>query len=434
MAAAVVETAIRSQDLPAALKMTSVDDPLTTTTTTTTTTDTCTEEHFVIGNYKVLTNQCLGQGSSGAVKLGYHRQTGRKVAVKIVSKLNLSSRARKRLANEIEILRKLVAHPKIISLLDVVEDSQNVYMVFDFVPTDVLSYLRKHGRLSEEIAFKIFSQLVEAVSYCHVNGICHRDIKIDNILLDPETFKIHLADFGFATYINPEEKIFDWCGSPYTVAPEIIKKKPYMGPPVDVWALGSVLFTLICGYYPFQGKDNKDALKRTVMGKMHGFRSGCGSRACRDLISRCLTADPEKRISLAHLRQHPFFWMHAEEEEEEGDEESGSASSSSSPSSGSENDGECENESDGVYVQEENKVACVESDVMGHADDDHHQQNNSNTEKNKDKDKVRRSPEEKKEKKEKREDTNVNNEEMDADTKEVDEAESGSSCTEEEDY
>jgi serine/threonine protein kinase len=75
------------------------------------------------------------------------------------------------------------------------------------------------------------------------------------------------------------------------VAPEIIQRIPYSGPKVDVWSLGSVLYTMICAFFPFQATVPKDVLKRTVLGKFHAFPGGCGSRATRDLISRCLTID-----------------------------------------------------------------------------------------------------------------------------------------------
>lgn len=115
---------------------------------------------------------------------------------------------------------------------------------------------------------------------------------VQNILIDETTMRVYLCDFGFATYYDHTTRFEKWCGSPHTVAPEIIQRIPYFGPGVDVWSLGSVLYTMICAYFPFQASVPKDVLKRTVLGKIHSFPSGCGSRAVRDLISRCLVTDP----------------------------------------------------------------------------------------------------------------------------------------------
>lgn len=124
---------------------------------------------------------------------------------------------------------------------------------------------------------------------------------MQNILIDEVTLRIYLCDFGFATYFNDGTRFEKWCGSPHTVAPEIIKRIPYVGTKVDVWSLGSVLYTMICAFFPFQATVPKDVLKRTVSGKFHSFPSGCGSRAARDLISRCLTADPGKPLRCSSL-------------------------------------------------------------------------------------------------------------------------------------
>ncbi|ELR23177.1 protein kinase, putative [Acanthamoeba castellanii str. Neff] len=268
------------------------------------------DDIFSLGDYLICTRHLLGRGSFGEVKLGFHRPTGRRVAVKIINKAQLSPEKRQEVDREIEILKKVGIHPCIVSLHDVAEDESFIYMFFEYVASDLLRFLKQHGRLDEPVVYRIFSQLVEAVSYLHANGIVHRDIKIENILIDEASLSVKLCDFGFATYYTPTTRFEKWCGSPHTVAPEIIQRIPYSGPKVDVWSLGSVLYTMICAFFPFQATVPKDVLKRTVLGKFHAFPGGCGSRATHDLISRCLTIDTEKRITLDHVRQHPFFWKH----------------------------------------------------------------------------------------------------------------------------
>jgi len=99
----------------------------------------------------------------------------------------------------------------------------------------------------------------------------------------------------------------DWCGSPYTVAPEILNRTAYSPAAVDIWALGCVCYTLLCGRFPFQAASPTETYQRTKVGRFHSFPSRI-SRTARDLISRCLIVDPTKRLPLDHLRKHPFFW------------------------------------------------------------------------------------------------------------------------------
>jgi len=274
------------------------------------------EDLFLLGDYCICRHRLLGRGSFGEVKLGFHRTTDQRVAVKIVNKAKLSPEKRQEVEREIEILKRLCGHRSIVTLHDVAEDQRHIYMFFEYVPADLLHFLKLRGRLEEHVAFRIYAQLVDAVSYLHANGIVHRDIKIENILVDPRSLEIRLADFGFATYYTPDTRFEKWCGSPHTVAPEIIQRIPYVGTKVDVWSLGSVLYTMLCAHFPFQAPVPKDVLKKTVHGKFHAFPTSCGSRAARDLVARCLTTDPERRITVDEVRQHPFFWPHEVREDE----------------------------------------------------------------------------------------------------------------------
>jgi len=171
----------------------------------------------------------------------------------------------------------------------------------------------------------MFKQLVAALLHLYKLNVAHRDIKIENILLEEDTLDIWLCDFGFACLFRPGDKLAEWCGSPFTIAPEILNRVPYSPEAADVWALGSVLYTLLCGAFPFQASDTKEVYERTKEGRFHHFPSNV-SRTARDLVARCLIPDPTKRITLAFLRKHPFLWddddnddEDSEEEEEEGE-------------------------------------------------------------------------------------------------------------------
>ncbi len=113
-------------------------------------------------------------------------------------------------------------------------------------------YLKQHlnRRLPEEEAKRIFKQVVEGIRYLHNRCITHRDIKLENLLLDDDN-NIRIIDFGFSTCIPIERKVKMFCGTPSYMAPEIVNKTEYCGPPADIWALGVLLFTLLCGTFPY---------------------------------------------------------------------------------------------------------------------------------------------------------------------------------------
>jgi serine/threonine protein kinase len=128
-------------------------------------------------------------------------------------------------------------------------------------------------------------------------------VKLDNLLLDAEG-NVKLADFGFSITFFHGQKLKKACGSPSYAAPEIVTRKPYYPPGVDVWSLGVVLYAMVCGYFPFHGSTSQDLCRRIASGKFEcpAFMSG----DCRDLVRRMLTVDPVRRISMVEAEQHPW--------------------------------------------------------------------------------------------------------------------------------
>jgi serine/threonine protein kinase len=108
----------------------------------------------------------------------------------------------------------------------------------------------------------LFKQVISAIHYCHSRCITHRDIKLENILLNDKKDKVKLIDFGFSTCIPNDKKVKLFCGTPSYMAPEIVSKKDYTGPPADVWALGVLYYALLCGKFPFKGSNDKELYKR----------------------------------------------------------------------------------------------------------------------------------------------------------------------------
>ena len=163
---------------------------------------------------------------------------------------------RKAAQREITVLKRL-SHPNLIKLHDLIDTKKLIYIFTDFVKGISLKEYSKaqRNRIIKEITVRrIFRQLAEAVYYLHKHNIVHRDIKLDNILMQDGTKAIKLIDFGFSvvtTAAQPRLRIF--CGTPSYMSPEIVRKTEYEGKPVDMWALGVLLYQMLTGVFPFRG-------------------------------------------------------------------------------------------------------------------------------------------------------------------------------------
>lgn len=157
------------------------------------------------------------------------------------------------------------------------------------------SYLKsKPGRkLREDECKFIFKQVVEGICYLHSKNIIHRDIKLENLLLD-ESRTLKIIDFGFSMCIKNDQRINNFCGTPTYMAPEIVSKKEYYGPPIDVWALGVLLYVLLCGTFPFRAQEEKELYKKIIKGNFE-FPPHL-SYGSKNLISKLMMYNPSERI------------------------------------------------------------------------------------------------------------------------------------------
>ncbi|KAI9309320.1 kinase-like domain-containing protein [Cunninghamella echinulata] len=251
----------------------------------------------------------LGKGSSGRVKIGYHKITGEKVAVKIISKSYLSTNAttERSVKREIAIM-KLIQHPHIVRLIDVidVEDSPNLYLILEYVPKgELFEYLVTKGRLSENEAKTFFRQIVSTLSFCHQHLICHRDLKPENLLLD-ENNNIKIADFGMAKLQPNDGTLLETsCGSPHYASPEIVTGVRYNGPASDIWSCGVILFALLCGRLPFDDCNIRELLRKVKIGKYE--LPNHLSDPAKDLIQKILVTKPDQRITMDQIHNHDWF-------------------------------------------------------------------------------------------------------------------------------
>jgi serine/threonine protein kinase len=258
--------------------------------------------------YKIL--KMLGKGSFGKVYMASQVLTNRVVAIKCLDKKAVKEESRKnKILHELLMFKSLADHSNVVQIYEVFENKKYFFFVMEYASGgDLLQLMKRKCRLSESYARGIFIQLVRGLRHIHSKKILHRDIKLDNILLiesDGE-LKAKICDFGVSRLINDHEVINEQCGTPAYIAPEIIKKKGYRGFGADVWSLGVLLYAMVMGAMPFKANDI-DGLHDKIVKRECEMDDPEVSPEAKDLIERMLTIDPDKRINLDGVIDHP--WM-----------------------------------------------------------------------------------------------------------------------------
>ncbi|XP_034023797.1 serine/threonine-protein kinase SIK3 homolog isoform X2 [Thalassophryne amazonica] len=255
-----------------------------------------------VGHYEI--ERTIGKGNFAVVKLATHIITKAKVAIKIVDKTQLDDENLKKIFREVQIM-KLLKHPHIIRLYQVMETERMIYLVTEYASGgEIFDHLVAHGRMAEKDARKKFKQIVAAVHFCHCRSIVHRDLKAENLLLD-HNLNIKIADFGFSNLFSRGQLLKTWCGSPPYAAPELFEGKEYDGPKVDIWSLGVVLYVLVCGALPFDGSTLQNLRARVLSGK---FRIPFFmSTDCEYLIRHMLVLEPTRRLTMEQICKNK--WM-----------------------------------------------------------------------------------------------------------------------------
>ena len=247
----------------------------------------------------------IGRGAFGKVNLGLHILTGKIVAIKSFNKSNLKDEnSIQKIYHEINLMKSL-KHNSIVRILETLEIENYILIIMENISGgNLLNFVKKRTKLNEKTSKFIFKQLINSLKYIHSKNIVHRDIKLDNILIDLNN-NIKICDFGVGKqYINGE-KLKDKCGTPAYIAPEILKNFGYEGPPVDIWSSGVVLYALLSGTVPFKANNSKD-LQKLILKGVYKKISGISFEA-QDLIDKLLEVDPRKRISIDGIFKHP--WM-----------------------------------------------------------------------------------------------------------------------------
>jgi BR serine/threonine kinase len=253
-------------------------------------------------------DKTLGIGATGKVKLAKHLKTGEKVGIKIIKKDLFYDKPSLRIKVQREIsVMKLMFHPHVIKIFDVLEDSKYLFLIIEYACRgELFNFLVQKRKLNNREALCFFQQIISGLEYCHRHRICHRDLKLENILLDFD-YNIKIADFGMASLSIPNTMLKTFCGSPHYASPEIISNEPYNGIKSDIWSCGIILYALVTGKLPF---DQEDDNIRKLFNKIRFEPAKIPKTIpveCRDLIRSLLTINPEKRITIEKIKQHIWF-------------------------------------------------------------------------------------------------------------------------------
>ncbi|KAL1401437.1 hypothetical protein pipiens_006599 [Culex pipiens pipiens] len=246
----------------------------------------------------------IGEGSTGTVCIATDKSTGRQVAVK---KMDLRKQQRRELLfNEVVIMRDY-HHPNIVETYSSFLVNDELWVVMEYLEGGALTDIVTHSRMDEEQIATVCKQCLKALSYLHSQGVIHRDIKSDSILLASDG-RVKLSDFGFCAQVSQElPKRKSLVGTPYWMSPEVISRLPY-GPEVDIWSLGIMVIEMIDGEPPFFNEPPLQAMRRIRdMPPPKLKNSHKVSSRLQNFLDRMLVRDPVQRATAAELLAHPFL-------------------------------------------------------------------------------------------------------------------------------
>ena len=252
--------------------------------------------------YKI--GRILGKGAFGKVNIALHLASGRLVAIKSFNKKKLvTRRAKRKIKTEIEVLSKL-RNPFCTQIYDYFETDTHILIVMEYICGDLLGFMRKRSKITESTAKIIFKQIIKGLQYIHKKKIVHRDIKLDNVLIDL-TNTVKICDFGVSRILQPGDIMYEHCGTPAYIAPEIFKNEGYEGYSCDIWSAGVTLYYMLAGVQPFKGGKIEELKEIIIKGQYEQIKDI--SKEANDLINKMLKLNPKERITIEEILKHPWL-------------------------------------------------------------------------------------------------------------------------------
>ncbi|KAL7144832.1 hypothetical protein ABFS83_07G038400 [Erythranthe nasuta] len=251
----------------------------------------------------------LGRGSFAKVYLGRSLDNSDdEVAVKVIDKASTVDAAMEpRILREVSAMRRLHHHPNILKLHEVMATKSKIYLVMELAQGgELFAKLHRCRRFSESTARKYFQQVVSALRFCHQNGVFHRDIKPQNLLLDQNGL-LKITDFGLSALSEQKKDglIYTACGTPAYTAPEVVYRKGYDGEKADAWSCGVLLYAFLVGSLPFDDS-NLSNMYRAMHKRSFEFPDWV-SKSAKLVIYKLLDPNPNTRLSLDDLIKLSWF-------------------------------------------------------------------------------------------------------------------------------
>lgn len=251
----------------------------------------------------------LGSGNFGVARLVRDKKTKELVAVKYIER---GKKIDENVQREI-INHRSLRHPNIVRFKEVLLTPSHLAIVMEYAAGgELFERICSAGRFSEDEARFFFQQLISGVSYCHSMEICHRDLKLENTLLDGSaTPRLKICDFGYSKSALLHSIPKSTVGTPAYIAPEVLSRKEYDGKIADVWSCGVTLYVMLIGAYPFEEPDDPRNFRKTI-GRIMSVQYSIPdyvrvSADCRHLLSHIFVANPSKRITIPEIKKHPWF-------------------------------------------------------------------------------------------------------------------------------
>nr|AGQ20410.1 calcium dependent protein kinase 1 [Zingiber officinale] len=263
-----------------------------------------------IGDKYVLGGE-LGRGEFGVTFLCTDKATREALACKSISKRKLRTAVDvEDVRREVAIMSTLPYHPNIVKLRAAYEDADAVHLVMELCEGgELFDRIVARGHYSERSAAAVLRTVAEVVRMCHANGVMHRDLKPENFLYanKKENSPLKAIDFGLSVFFRPGERFSEIVGSPYYMAPEVLKRN--YGPGIDIWSAGVILFILLCGVPPFWAETEQGVARAILRGMIDFQREPWPqiSESAKSLLKQMLNPDPRRRLTAQQVLEHPWL-------------------------------------------------------------------------------------------------------------------------------